>query len=192
MGNRYGHEGVPVPWDTIKALWCSDKKNTKEIAAIFGVVANTIETRATREGWRPLRDKARRARFAAPAQLETPASPPAAPLRASEPAAQKGKGPAAFGPEISNRPLTDSEIVKRAVEIAGSSKFRERVIAANEKALKVLEESPPASVGEADRFAEALTKVERIGARTYGYDRETERPIVNIGVLTSGLAEYEL
>jgi hypothetical protein len=84
----------------------------------------------------------------------------------------------------------DSVIVERALAIADSTKFRERVIAANDKALTILEKQPPTNVGEVDRFAEALTKVERIGARTYGYDRETDRPVINIGVLTQG-AEYE-
>src|ERR1700746_1312037 len=84
----------------------------------------------------------------------------------------------------------DSVIVERALAIADSTKFRERVIAANDKALTVLEKQSPTNVGEVDRFAEALTKVERIGARTYGYDRETDRPVINIGVLTQG-AEYE-
>jgi hypothetical protein len=92
---------------------------------------------------------------------------------------------------IDRAPLDDEAVVRRAKAISGSDHFRSRVIAVNEKALAVLENNEPTNVGEVDRFAEALTKVERIGARTYGYDRESERPVINIGVLSGG-NEYSL
>jgi hypothetical protein len=88
--------------------------------------------------------------------------------------------------------MSDEQILARAIQIQSADTFRSRVIETNQKALEVLEKNPPQNVAEVDRFAEALTKVERIGARTYGYDRESDRPIVNIGVLTSGAGnEYD-
>jgi hypothetical protein len=96
-----------------------------------------------------------------------------------------------MNPELKNRPIADAEVIQRAIELSQSDKFKGRVIKVNERALTVLENNPPANVGEADRFAEALTKIERIGARAYGYDRELEKPVINIGVLSGG-SEYSI
>jgi hypothetical protein len=201
--NKYGRKGVPVSWDAIKSLWCSGGKTAKEIAAIFGIVQNTIETRAKREGWHAIRErvlaekKLQQLRGGPSGVVNPFASIVHPPIGQSETFEQAPTKPE---PVIISRRsdfdktakdhAPDDVIVERALAIVDSTKFRERVIAANDKALTVLEKTPPTNVGEVDRFAEALTKVERIGARTYGYDRETERPVINIGVLTSG-AEYE-
>lgn len=83
-----------------------------------------------------------------------------------------------------------SDAFSRAIRLRSSDSFRERVISQADKALSTLEKSVMNNVYECDRFAEALTKVERIGARAYGYDRESEHPIINIGILGSG-QEYE-
>jgi hypothetical protein len=201
--------------------------SAKEIAAMFPPLnPNSLETRASREGWRELRDQARAFMKAAgqksdlgraeggPAPDAVPGTQ--APFVLPIPIPEKMARPAR---EYSNRTvphpdpekrlpatlknkngrkfipagnMSDAEVLARAVEIQNADTFRARVIEANDKALKVLEKSPPENVGEVDRFAEALTKVERIGARTYGYDRESDRPVVNIGVLTAGAgSEYD-
>jgi hypothetical protein len=186
-------------------MWCSGSKSAKEIGAIFGVNPNTLETRASRERWKDLRARVLEEKMA----LESRSGP----ARVPNPYAIPARSPdgRARNPERARLEVTveeietqkraratakvvaqDKVIMERALAIADSTKFRDRVIAVNEKALKVLEQNEPTSVGEVDRFAEALTKVERIGARTYGYDREAERPVINIGVLTSGPgSEYD-
>jgi hypothetical protein len=186
MANKYGRHGVPVPWDAIKTLWCTGEKSCKEIGQIFGVVPNTITTRALREDWHRL--KARVVKHNGPVVIEHSASEILENVR-PEPAT--GTFSSIVGsPKITRDPLDDEAVVLRAKTISGSDHFRSRVIAVNEKALKVLEQNEPTNVGEVDRFADALTKVERVGARTYGYDRESERPVINIGVLSGG-NEYE-
>lgn len=85
---------------------------------------------------------------------------------------------------------TKSDVVERAIRLRTSDQFRERIIKQADKALETLEKSVVNNVYETDRFAEALTKVERIGARAYGYDREGDHPVINIGILGTG-AEYE-
>lgn len=185
--NKFGKRGVPVAWDAIKALWCTGEKTVKEIGAIFGVVPGTIHTRACRENWYELRD-----------QVIGPLNPIAARANARHKRENVPIGPPmvqvsrrADGSATRNSPESDKVVLAKAAQMSGSDGFRSRVIAANESALKVLEASPPQNIGECDRFAEALTKVERIGARTYGYDRETDQPIINIGVLAGG-NEYSL
>ena len=187
MANKYGRHGVPVPWDAIKTLWCTGEKSCREIAQIFGVVPNTITTRAKRERWHDLQAEVL-------ARNDPKTSHDAGSDKTQKVVPEPVSGTFASivaNPKITRDPLDDSAIVRRAREISGSDHFRSRVIAVNEKALKVLEENEPTNVGEVDRFAEALTKVERIGARTYGYDRESERPAVNIQVLSGG-NEYEV
>jgi hypothetical protein len=222
VGNRYGRRGVPVDWNAIKTLWCAGKMTSKEIAVMFPPLSHcTIDTRASREGWRELRDQARaylkmagdKTKFkggpSGPATDIPPGANPPAPFvlpipvdrvysnrtiphpdpEKRVPPTVKGKNGKNFIPANT---MSDEAILARAIEIQSADTFRTRVIQANEKALKVLETSPPTNVGEVDRFAEALTKVERIGARTYGYDRESDRPVVNIGVLTAGAgSEYD-
>lgn len=180
--NKYGRYGVPVPWDAIKTLWCTGEKSCKEIGEIFGVVPNTITTRARRENWHSLlaqvqqRPQPSVGQKAESAKAESVDEKPANGMLSSIPT----------NPGFARPPLEDSVIVARATALSGSDHFRSRVILANEKALKILEDNEPNNIGEVDRFAEALTKVERIGARTYGYDRESERPVINIGVLSGG------
>lgn len=182
MANKYGRHGVPVPWDAIKTLWCTGEKSCREIGQIFGVVPNTITTRAHREDWHKLL-----------AQVREPQAPPKLAAINSAKAESVHEKPTsltfesiAVDPTFRRTPLGDDVIVQRAKAISGSDHFRTRVIAVNEKALRVLENNEPTNVGEVDRFAEALTKVERIGARTYGYDRESERPVINLGIMTGG------
>ena len=182
MANKYGPAGVPVPWDAIKTLWCTGEKSCPELSRMFGVVANTITTRARREGWHEIRDKvleelkAKAKASASQKKVHSGEAEPTSVMLSSI----IGK------PTIAEPPMSDEETVRRRVQLASSDVFRNRVIVANEKALSVLENMPPENVGEVDRFAEALTKVERIGARTYGYDRESERPIINLGFLSGG------
>lgn len=184
--NKYGRYGVPVPWDAIKTLWCTGEKSCREIGEIFGVIPNTISTRAKREGWSKLKDRVMS--HADPQLDEHSDSAKAEPVLRNP---QNGMiSSIGVGHGFAPSPLGDEEIVRRAVTLSGSDHFRTRVLAVNEKALKILEANEPTNVGEVDRFAEALTKVERIGARTYGYDRESERPAINISVLSSG-NEYE-
>lgn len=216
MANKYGRRGIPLDWNAIKTLWCAGKLSSPEIAAMFPPLkATSIESRASRDGWRPLRDQARaflklagdKTKFQggpAPGAEPAPSAPFVLPIPVERVYSKRTiphpdpdkRVPAPIGvrkdgtPRVSGSTLPDEEILRRAVEIASADQFRTRVIQANEKALKVLERTPPENVAEVDRFAEALTKVERIGARTYGYDRESDRPVVNIGVLTSG-AEYD-
>jgi hypothetical protein len=203
VGNRYGKKGVPVDWEAIKAIWCAGGKTTKEIAAMFGCIQNTIETRACRERWGEVRDRVRNEKIAqqkrnGPARVPNVyATSSAPPSSASDKSEQTMIVPPMVHDVTQNRisversiAMRDNATFDRAMAIIDSGKFRERVIAVNEKALSVLEKQPPTNVGEVDRFAEALTKVERIGARTYGYDREAERPVINIGVLTPG-SEYD-
>jgi hypothetical protein len=200
---------------------------SKEIAAMFPPLSEkTINTRASREGWREIRDQAREflrlagdkqkfphgggpATDCPPKKEQTPFILPI-PLAPKKNYHKRSKmlppdrrlpEPIGVHPPGSRRPgqniyagptMSDEQVLARAIEIQSADTFRTRVIQANEKALKVLEAEDPQTVGEVDRFAEALTKVERIGARTYGYDRESDRPIVNIGVLTAGAgSEYD-
>jgi hypothetical protein len=70
QGSHYGRKGLPVDWDAIKTLWCAGRMTSKEIAAMFPPAkSNSIETRASREGWRELRDQARAYMKAAKAGL---------------------------------------------------------------------------------------------------------------------------
>ena len=174
-----------MPWDAVKVLWLAGEKTNRELGELFGIVPNTIATRSKREDWHRLRKlmgQPIEPSLVAPGMVQKSESPSPKNERVMLSSIIKeanGASPA----------LEDREIVRRANELTGSDRFRHRVIAANEKALIVLENNEPANVGEADRFAEALTKVERIGARTYGYDRETDRPVINIGFL-AGSNEY--
>jgi hypothetical protein len=182
MANKYGPAGVPVPWDAIKTLWCTGEKSSVELGRMFGVVPNTIVTRSRREGWHDLRDKVLE-------ELKAKGKTPGPRKKAEEGEEKPSRvmlSSILGKPTIPPPPISDEEVIQKSVQLASSDVFRNRVIVANEKALSVLENMPPENVGEVDRFAEALTKVERIGARTYGYDRESERPIINLGFLSGG------
>ena len=180
--NKYGRYGVPVPWDAIKTLWCTGEKSCVELGQIFGVVPNTITTRARREKWHKLLAQVREST----APSEGPKADSLKAEQATDFAAAVTSSSIPGRIKTSMVALGDEVVVQRAREISGSDHFRSRVITMNNKALTVLENNEPTNVGEVDRFAEALTKVERIGARTYGYDRESERPVINIGVLSGG------
>src|ERR1700752_1378581 len=107
-GQPFGNKGIPVPWDHIKTIWCSGTKTTKELAAMFNICANTIETRATRQGWRELRDQA--IGFKSFRGVDSVA-------KAKRLAAEKA--PPLEPGQVADRPLTDPEILARAKVLAG-------------------------------------------------------------------------
>lgn len=172
-------------WDALKAMFIAGH-TAREIAAVFGCHPQLILNKSKAEGWGKLRR-----------QLK------ALPPRTFKVAEAKvpnlaGAKSTEIGFEVER---TSSELQRdstkqndsafaRALKIRSSDNFRNRVIEQADKALSTLEKAAVNNVYETDRFAEALTKVERIGARAYGYDREAEHPIINIGILGSG-AEYE-
>jgi hypothetical protein len=189
MANKFGRKGMPIEWDAIKALYVAGQ-TMDYISKIMGIKRSTLESRSKRGKWRLLRN----ARKAAQAKVK-PGS--IAPDKIED--APTGPVPVVVSQQIGLAELPSNkrgeyaspqEIVERALPLASSIEFRSRVIKANDRALRVLENTELNHVGEVDRFAEALTKVERIGARTYGYDREANQPAVNIAVLTSG-SEYD-
>jgi hypothetical protein len=189
MANKFGRKGMPIEWDAIKALYVAGQ-TMEYISKIMGIKRSTLESRSKRGKWRLLRI-ARKA-----AQAEAKAGSIASDKLEDAPT---GPVPVVVSQQIGLAELPSNkrgefaspqEIVERALPLASSIEFRSRVIKANDRALRVLENTELNHVGEVDRFAEALTKVERIGARTYGYDREANQPAVNIAVLTSG-SEYD-
>lgn len=188
--NKYGRKGIPINWDAVKAMWVAGE-TAEHISKVFAVSLGSVSSRAKRGNWGPLRKVALARRLVLetdkkqPQGYETAPSSPATVMFSSSPEVIQitKRGP--------NETASDSEIVKQAVSIGDSTQFRTRILKANENALKILEENPPTNIGECDRFAEALTKVERIGARTYGYDRESAQPIVNIAMLTSSDRDYD-
>lgn len=187
--NKYGRKGIPIDWDGIKALWVAGQ-TVAQISKIFGIKPLTIYSRAARGKWRVLRNARKAAQAnAQPIQNQSDkieGEPTGlAPIMVSH---KIGSGE--MPQNLRNEYASPQEIVERALPLASSIEFRSRVIKANDRALRVLENTELNHVGEVDRFAEALTKVERIGARTYGYDREANQPAVNIAVLTSG-SEYD-
>jgi hypothetical protein len=187
--NKYGRKGIPVDWDGIKALWVAGQ-TVAQISKIFGIKPLTIYSRAQRGKWRVLRNARKAAQANAQPmhnESEKVGAEPSRPVTvvlSHEIASEK------ITKNLRGENASPQEIVERALPLASSIEFRSRVIKANDKALKVLEGTELTHVGDVDRFAEALTKVERIGARTYGYDREANQPAVNIAVLTSG-SEYD-
>jgi hypothetical protein len=178
MANKYGRTGIPIDWDIVKSLWVAGRTSA-EIAKQFNIIRNTIETRAKRGKWGLLRKQAKSSSL----KIEKePNRPRVLRFEADQTSTIMNTQLTKRGP---NENANDAEILQRAASIGDSVGFRTRVIKANDSALKVLEENPPTNIGEADRFAEALTKVERIGARAFGYEREAETPIINIAMLTS-------
>jgi hypothetical protein len=191
--NKFGRKGMPTDWDGIKALWVAGQ-SVAQISKIFGINALTIYSRAQRGKWRALRNARKAAQAEAQSrqiESEKDRAASACPeiLTVSHEIAPE-KLPKNLPKNLRGEFASPQEIVERALPLASSIEFRSRVIKANDRALKVLEGTEIANVGDVDRFAEALTKVERIGARTYGYDREANQPAVNIAVLTSG-SEYD-
>jgi hypothetical protein len=183
MANKYGRTGIPIDWDIAKSLWVAGR-TADEIAKQFGINRNTIETRAKRGKWGLLRKQAKSSSL----KIENGSNrPDALRFQADQNRLLLNTQLTKRGP---NENANDAEILQRAATIGDAIGFRTRVIKANDSALKVLEENPPTNIGEADRFAETLTKVERIGARAYGYEREAETPVINIAMLTSG-NEYD-
>jgi hypothetical protein len=187
--NKYGRKGVPANWDAIKAMWVAGE-TAGHIAKIFNVCEGTIGNRAKRGKWRLLRN------VAAAHRTLSEAGHLSSEKTENEPTRHQS---VTFSDKINlptnekrspNELATNEEIVAKAVAIGNASEFRQRVIKENERALKVLEGTEIGNVAEVDRFAEALIKVERIGARSYGYDREANTPAVNIAVLTAG-GEYD-
>jgi hypothetical protein len=187
--NKFGRKGMPVDWDGIKALWVAGQ-TVAQISKIFGIKPLTIYSRAARGKWRVLRN-ARKAAQANTQSMHNESDKVAAePSRPVTVVVSHEIGLEKLPKKVRGEYASSQEIIERALPLASSVEFRSRVIKANDKALRILETTEIANVGEVDRYAEALTKVERIGARTYGYDREANQPAVNIAVLTSG-SEYD-
>lgn len=179
---------MPAPkydWEAIKAMFIAGR-TAREIAAVFGCSYQLIHNRSNAEGWGRLRKQLKATpptvyRFPEPKmQNRTVAESTEvlSALESPESVSQRKAQPVA------------NDAFSRALRLRSSDSFRERVISQADKALQTLEKANLNNVFETDRFAEALTKVERIGARAYGYDHEGEHPVINIGILGSG-QEYE-
>lgn len=173
-----------INWEPIKSLFIRGK-TAKEIGVLFDMSPGVIHNRSQKEAWGVLRK-------------QLAALPPGSAL----PEPPKIKRPRGRPPErvLSEIEMPNSANVdkseispdafSRALRLRNSDNFRERVISQADKALEALEKANVTTVHETDRFAEALTKVERIGARAYGYDKEGDHPIINIGILGTG-SEYD-
>jgi hypothetical protein len=174
-----------IDWEPIKALYLAGK-TSREIALIFNISDANIRNKAGECGWGKLRKQ-----LAALPPPKDPSRDTRAPKSANttvEPSQEIGFG---LQSQVSNGKGESNDTISRAIRLRNSDNFRERVIAQADKALTTLEKAVVSNIFETDRFAEALTKVERIGARAYGYDREGDHPIVNIGILGSG-SEYDI
>jgi hypothetical protein len=173
-----------IDWEPIKAMFIAGK-TAREIATIFNIHPASIGNKAHSEKWGALRKQVR----ALP-----PTKDPALDLKVRKPPSDASKVAQEMDFQLSSADSSikadSNDAVSRAIRLRNSDSFRDRVVAQADKALSTLEKATISNVFETDRFAEALTKVERIGARAYGYDREGDHPIVNIGILGSG-AEYE-
>jgi hypothetical protein len=172
-------------WEAIKAMFIAGR-SAKEIGLAFNMHPQQILNHSYTEGWGALRK-----------QLKSLPPQGGVPLRAkiqNVPAAKAQEVGCEVEPASNqnpaNVPVNSPDAFSRALRMRSSDNFRDRVISQADKALTALENSVMNNVYETDRFAEALTKVERIGARAYGYDKEGDHPIINIGILGSG-AEYE-
>jgi hypothetical protein len=175
---------MPTPkhdWEAIKAMFLSGR-TAREIGLIFNMHPQQVLNHSQKEGWGKLRKELRKL-------------PPTGSVC---PQPKIGKSNGAKPTEVvCELETVDSRITpksndafNRALRLRSSDTFRERIIQQADKALDALEKSVVNNVYETDRFAEALTKVERIGARAYGYDHESDHPIINIGILGTG-SEYE-
>lgn len=172
-------------WEAIKAMFIAGH-TAREIAIIFGCHPQNILNHSKKLGWGALRKQLK--------SLPPPGS------GVFEPKMPKKDGAKTTEVRFEVEPaqpvnkaqskLDSTVSVERAIKLRSSDNFRDRIISQADKALTTLENAVVNNVYETDRFAEALTKIERIGARAYGYDRESEHPIINIGILGSG-AEYE-
>lgn len=175
---------MPAPkhdWEPIKAMFIAGK-TAKDIAKIFNISFQTILNRSQKEDWGSLRKALKHAPPSTLKPIE---------LKIQNLSDAKATGLLLQGVQAdSGNPAKNHDAFSRALRLRSSDSFRERVISQADKALTTLEKVAVNNVYETDRFAEALTKIERIGARAYGYDREGEHPIINIGILGSG-AEYE-
>jgi hypothetical protein len=180
-----------INWEPIKMMFVAGK-TARELNLIFGVSADVILNKSKADGWGALRKQVK--------SLPLPNSFSAEP-KIPKPRGRVAKTPKEIGfkselaisesnSESEMKTNNSDAIVQHALRLRNSDSFRERVVAQADKALTTLEKSVVSNVFETDRFAEALTKVERIGARAYGYDREGDHPIVNIGILGSG-SEYD-
>jgi hypothetical protein len=138
-------------------------KTARELSTIFGVSQFVILNKSKQDNWGELRKKVREA-------------PPAKPFAGPENMPKRPRGRLSKADEILFQSKTlvqkensENNEILRAARIRSSDEFRNRVIVQLNKALSTLEKAIVNNVFETDRFAEALTKVERIGARAYGY-----------------------
>jgi hypothetical protein len=151
-----------INWDAVKVIWLNGQHTSEELGAMFGISADAIRGRAFREHWNELK-RVKQDKTAVAQAL----------------------------PEV-RLPASPGEIVERAEKLRGPASFRRRVAEQAERLIDKLEAKDPDSIRELDSFAEVLVKTEKVGARAYGIDSEGPQPIVNIGVLSGGGAEYEL
>ena len=179
--------GVPpkYDWAAIRTMFVAGK-TAREWSLIFKANADHILHRSKAEQWGVLRRLVR-----------TTGLPQVTSVISQKP--EKGLADMTVTPKEvgfeTEKPVSinadkNADTIERALRLRSSEEFRNRVINQADKALTTLEKAVVNNVFETDRFAEALTKVERIGARAYGYDRESDHPIVNIGILGSG-SEYD-
>jgi hypothetical protein len=155
-------ERTDINWDAVKVIWFNGQHTSEELGAMFGISADGIRGRAFRERWNDLK-RLKHDKTAVLAAL----------------------------PEVKVL-ASPEEIVERAEKLRGPASFRRRVAEQAERIIDKLEVKEPESVRELDNFAEVLVKTEKVGARAYGIDSEESRPIINIGVLSGGSADYEV
>jgi hypothetical protein len=151
-----------INWPAVKVMWLNGQHTSDELGAIFGISADGIRGRAFRERWNDLK------------RVKQDKTPVLAAL-----------------PEV-RIPASPAEIVGRAEKLRGPASFRRRVAEQAERIIDKLEVKEPDSIRELDSFAEVLVKTEKVGARAYGIDSEESRPVINIGVLSGGGADYEV
>jgi len=178
---------IQIDWEPVKSLYISGK-TARELAVAFGITETVILKKASLDKWGSLRRQVK---------AVTPLPPMNRQPRNPKTTVANGNGILVESEQPILKNVVNDETqkiedvaVQRAIILKNSNNFREKVITQANKALSVLEKATPSNVFETDRFADALTKVERIGARAYGYDREGQQPVINIGILGTG-SEYD-
>lgn len=182
--------GNRIQWEPIKIAFLAGR-TARELGILFNVNPAVILNKSSTERWGELRKQVRSAPLVdsmpRPSRnLKTPSEAPKEVLSVLESADLN----ASLKSNLTQKEQKSPDAISRALKIRNSDGFRDRVITQASKALDALEKATVTTVHETDRFAEALTKVERIGARAFGYDHEGNLPIINIGILGTG-SEYD-
>ena len=178
---------IKIEWEPIKLLFASGK-TARELSIIFGISEANILQKSKIEKWGVLRKQVK----AADPSIKMNRQPrnPTLINTVKDGILVESKSAILNTDAKSENERSQDYAISRAVMLRNSDNFRNRVVNEANKALSVLEKATPSNVFETDRFADALTKVERIGARAYGYDREGQQPVINIGILGTG-SEYD-